>query len=174
MTAPDSIRFGQAADRVPDAQPVFDIAFTAIAPRPALPWFEPGESQSRAAYPMVAVLSAQPAWHRAWTLRHEGQAGVLPVPEVDFAVSAVVVVEIGARPSTGYTVEVERIVKVDGVLYVCALERQPGPQAVTGPAVTYPSASVATDRFDGPIRVVLESRIQSAGLAEDIQARPTR
>jgi hypothetical protein len=150
-------RFGRAVERVPDGLAAVDVPFAPITPFPAMPWFEQGESEFRAAYPLVAVLGAQPEWHRVWTAENEGQAGVVPVPEADFASSMVVVVEIGARGSSGYDVRVERIVQAGGVLYVCALETRPGPHAVGLPALTYPSTSVATPRFDGPVRVVLRN-----------------
>lgn len=149
-------RFGGQATELPDVPTAVEVPF-APNHQPVTPWFEQGESEWRGVYPIVAALRAQPQWHRVWTLDHPAGTAT-PVPDVDFTASMVLVVEIGARSSGGYSVEIERIAEVGGVLYVCAVETRPGPHCCTTDAVTYPDTWVTTPHFDGPLRVVLGTR----------------
>jgi PrcB C-terminal len=164
-------RFGGQATEVPDAPSAVEVPF-APNDQAVMGWFEEAESRSRGVYPIVAALRAQPEWHRFWGL--DPRAGMAtPVPDVDFTASMVLVVEIGGRPSSGHSVEIERIAEVGGVLYVCAVETRPGPNCFKFGMVTYPDTWATTPHFDGPLRVVLSVRTKDcwrpALLSQDLE-----
>jgi hypothetical protein len=147
-------RFGSQEEQVPDVASAVDVPFAVGAScSGSTPWFSQGEAESRGVYPAVAAIRAEPAWCRAATPEYRAQLGALGILDVDFDADMVVVVEIGRRPSTGYGVELERIVEADGALYVCAVETKW--MGASGAAIRYPACWATTPHFDGPIRLVL-------------------
>lgn len=120
------------------------------------------------------TVKDQSAWDALW-LEH---AGSLPAPAVDFGTKMVVGVWLGAKPTTGYSVNIQRMVvpytvyvggwcppctgqpcpgvpcfggtPTEGGMADC-LEIDPGPGCVSGQAVTYPYHIVVTSRIEGPV-----------------------
>lgn len=96
--------------------------------------------------PVRTVITDEAAWAEAWGTLH---ATVSPTPErpsIDFDASVLVLAAMGTRPSTGYSVIIEKVQHHDGVLYVSLLERSPGSSCITGAALTAPAHVVQVPR----------------------------
>ncbi len=90
----------------------------------------------------VQLVADDDAWRRAWGLIGGGR----PLPEVNFATRAVVVVWQGQKPSGGYSVSVEEIRRVGTVLAVRVNERRPASEDVTTQVITSPFVAVSVSR----------------------------
>jgi Fur family transcriptional regulator, ferric uptake regulator len=64
---------------------------------------------------------------------------------------------LGVRPSSGYQIQVTRVISGEGALIVRALETIPRPDDVTALALTAPYQAVKIPRVDGTIDVALHS-----------------
>ena len=88
-------------------------------------------------------------WGLVWNTVHPDQ----PIPVIDFATSQVVVVGLGARPSTGYIVHIDCVMQEFSpggpstmVIYT---EEQPGPDCIVLWIITSPYQMVVTPRTEG-------------------------
>jgi hypothetical protein len=98
--------------------------------------------------PRQAVARTAAEWSRLWA-EHAGEA---PRPAVDVKGSMVVAVFVGARPSTGYLVEITRI-ETDGTgLAVSYRETKPKPGEMAAQMLTSPFHIVRTASRDGAVR----------------------
>ena len=79
-------------------------------------------------------------------------------PPVDFGRREVVVVSLGPRSSTGYSLRVERVVERRRGIYVYLRERTPSLGDPVEPRVTYPYRAIAIARSSKPIYVKLQGR----------------
>jgi hypothetical protein len=79
-------------------------------------------------------------------------------PPVDFGRREVVVVSLGPRSSTGYSLRVERVVERRRRIDVYLRERTPSLAAPVAARVTYPYRAIAIARSSKPVYVKLEGR----------------
>jgi PrcB C-terminal len=79
-------------------------------------------------------------------------------PPVDFDRREVVVVSLGPRSSTGYSLRVERVVERRRGIDVYLRERTPSLGDPVEPRVTYPYRAIAVERSDKPVYVKLQGR----------------
>jgi hypothetical protein len=77
---------------------------------------------------------------------------------VDFGRREVVVVSLGPRSSTGYSLGVERVVERRRRIDVYLRERTPSLAAPVAARVTYPYRAIAIARSSKPVYVKLEGR----------------
>lgn len=96
--------------------------------------------------PARLVLTDDEQWVAAWETLYEGQSPVPERPAVDFGSSVLILVAMGTRPTTGYSVKVEGVQHHAGVLYVAVRERSPGASCGTGQALTAPVHIVEVPR----------------------------
>ncbi len=74
------------------------------------------------------------------------------VPKVNFEKEQVIAVFLGERPTAGYKVAVEKVVRLaDGTLEVLVRERKPAKDAIVAQVVTTPFILVKTARTDGKV-----------------------
>jgi len=94
--------------------------------------------QSGLENPTLTVVSYPAAWQELWNQAWAGHQPQPPLPSIDFVLSSVVVVGLGKRSGTGYTVSIDSIViRVSGAtLYATAVE--PGANCGTGTAISSP------------------------------------
>jgi hypothetical protein len=98
--------------------------------------------------PRQLVVRTLEAWRALW----REHAGGAEAPAVDFATSMVVAVFLGTRPTSGYQVEIVRVLQEPSGLVVEYRERRPPPGAVTLQVLTTPFHIARIDRQDGPVR----------------------
>jgi hypothetical protein len=79
-------------------------------------------------------------------------------PPVDFGRREVVVVSLGPRSSTGYSLRVERVVERRREIDVYLRERAPSLGDPLEPRVTYPYRAITIARTSKPVSVKLEGR----------------
>lgn len=79
-------------------------------------------------------------------------------PPVDFARREVVVVSLGPRSSTGYSLRVERVVERRREIDVYLRERAPALGDPVEPRVTYPYRAITIPRTSKPVYVKLQGR----------------
>ena len=79
-------------------------------------------------------------------------------PRVDWGRDEVVVVSLGPRSSTGYSLEVRRVVERRRGIDVYLRERTPSLGEPVQPMVTYPYRALAIRRSDKPVSVKLQGR----------------
>ena len=99
-----------------------------------------------------AAVRTPAEWEAVWR-RH---AGGMATPHVDFAAEMVVAVFAGERRTSGYEIEITRVVASAGGLQVTYRERTPPAGALLLPVLTAPFHVIRLPRADGPVRVVKE------------------
>ena len=107
---------------------------------------------SRLSEPLQAVIRTPEEWAALWT-RH---AGVEPPPFVDFTRDMVVAIFAGARPTSGYQVEIAGVRVVDQNIEVTYRERTPPAGAPRRPVVTAPFDVIRLPRSEMPVRIRLD------------------
>ena len=92
----------------------------------------------------VAVATSEAAFQALWA-QH---AGAEPLPQVDFSVESVVVLQLGQRNSGGYSIEPQEVTERDGTLRVVAPVKSPGRGTIVTMALTSPYAFLAVRSRD--------------------------
>lgn len=113
--------------------------------------------------PCAEVARNEHEWKDLWA-RHTST--VLPrpdLPPVDFDHDMVVFASVGVRPTTGYALEIERVVPENGDLVVQAVERQPARDAILPQVASQPFHIIAMPQHGGRVR--LSTEISSAGIS---------
>ncbi|MBI2467065.1 MAG: protease complex subunit PrcB family protein [Candidatus Rokubacteria bacterium] len=100
-----------------------------------------------------SVVRSADGWAALWA-RHAG-ASAAP-PPVDFATEMIIAVFAGTRPTTGYDVEITRVVATDGGLRVSYRERRPPAGTIVSPVLTAPFHIIRLPRADGPVELSRE------------------
>jgi hypothetical protein len=103
-----------------------------------------------------AVYHSRPPLTRLLEATMPGRAPLLPA--LDFGRREVVVVSLGPRSSTGYSLRVERVVERRRGIDVYLRERTPSLRDPVKPRVTYPYRAIAIARSSKPIYVKLQGR----------------
>jgi hypothetical protein len=105
---------------------------------------------------VTAVYHSRPPFTRLLEATMPGRAP--PAPPVDFDRHEVVVVSLGPRSSTGYSLRVERVVERRRGVYVYLRERTPDLGDPVDPRVTYPYRALAVASSSKPVYVKLQGR----------------
>ena len=79
-------------------------------------------------------------------------------PPVDFGRDEVVVISLGPRSSTGYSLRVKRVVERRRGIYIYLRERTPWLRDPVDPRVTYPYRALTIARSSKPVYVKLQGR----------------
>lgn len=85
------------------------------------------------------LVTDQATFERLWRL-NPGRFGL---PAIDFGAQSVIAAWLGQRPTGGYSIEVERVVRDGDTLHVELVEHAPGPGCMTTQALTQPFHIVA-------------------------------
>jgi PrcB C-terminal len=105
---------------------------------------------------VTAVYHSRPPFERLLEATMPGRAP--QPPRVDFDRDEVVVISLGPRSSTGYSLRVERVVERRRGIYVYLRERTPELGDPVNPRVTYPYRAFAIARSSKPVYVKLQGR----------------
>jgi hypothetical protein len=90
------------------------------------------------AQPTRRLVTNEAEWAATWATLHANVEPKPALPEIDFGSSVLVVVAMGSRPTSGYSVIVEDVRAHRGVFYVTVRERSPGPSCGAFQAITQP------------------------------------
>jgi PrcB C-terminal len=120
-------------------------AHAAVPPLPTVPFRtvaqDEGASSSISERKNLTIRSER-RWHRIWDRLATGEAA----PEIDFRRHMVIVVTQGRQPSSGHSIQVERIRRTGRGWRVEVTEVEPGPGCVTGGVITSPYHVVRVKR----------------------------
>jgi hypothetical protein len=105
---------------------------------------------------VTGVYRSQRALQRLLDATMPGRAPT--APRIDFARDQVVVVSLGPRSSSGYSLRVVRLVERRRGIYLTLREQTPSLGEPVDPHVTYPYRALATRRSSKPVYVKLEGR----------------
>jgi len=100
--------------------------------------------------PVELVVRSPTEWQAAWRSLGAARPGER-APAVDFRRDMVLVVATGTRPTGGWSIAVERVVRTGGALRVDLVESSPGPTCLVMQMLTHPAAVVAVPRAEGPV-----------------------
>jgi hypothetical protein len=110
--------------------------------------------------PARLLIESGDEWTATWA-RLVGDRELAPVrPEVDFQAAAVVLIALGERPTSGYSVDVSKAAFRDGSLRLTVLETQPGAGCGWTDATEQPVIVLRVPRFGGALEFddVVEAR----------------
>ena len=105
---------------------------------------------------MTAVYHSRPPFQRLLDATMPGRGP--QAPQVDFGHNEVVVISLGPRSSTGYSLRVERVVERRRGIYVYVRERTPSLRDPVDPRVTYPYRALTIARSSMAVYVKLQGR----------------
>ena len=98
------------------------------------------------------VITNQTAWASFWQQHQSIALPPPPPPVVDFTQHAVIAVIAGTRPSGGFSLTIDAVVKRNGVLHADTTEAQPGVTCGVPAIITHPFHIVTV-----PVTAVLPS-----------------
>lgn len=105
---------------------------------------------------VTAVYHSRASFQRLLDATMPGRAPT--APPLDFAHDEVVVVSLGPRSSTGYSLRVVSLVERRGGLYLTIREQTPSLGEPVDPHVTYPYRALAIRSSAKPVYVKLQGR----------------
>jgi hypothetical protein len=105
---------------------------------------------------VTGVYHSRPPFERLLEATMPGRAP--QPPQVDFERNEVVVIALGPRSSTGYSLRVERVVERRRGIYVYVREQTPSLRDPVDPRVTYPYRALTIARSSKPVYVKLQGR----------------
>ena len=105
---------------------------------------------------VTAVYSSRPPFARLLEATMPGRAP--EPPPVDYGRREVVVVSLGPRSSSGYSLLVERVVERHREIDIYVRERTPSLGDPVEPRVTYPYRAITIARSSKPVYVKLQGR----------------
>jgi hypothetical protein len=105
---------------------------------------------------VTGVYHSRPPLQRLLEATMPGRAPA--APSVDFDRDEVVVISLGPRSSTGYSLRVERVVERRREIDVYLRERTPSLGDPVEPRVTYPYRAITIRRSSKPVYVKLQGR----------------
>jgi len=106
--------------------------------------------------PKQTVVRDEASWHDLWRAHVSNQEPPDAAPKVDFTRNMVIAVLLGARPSGGHGVRIDRLTIEGDHLQVHAQTTSPPPGAITTSVITYPFHIIRSARFEGPVDFEIE------------------
>ncbi|CAN5722221.1 hypothetical protein BH23GEM9_BH23GEM9_12820 [soil metagenome] len=106
--------------------------------------------------PARLLITSETQWAEAWARIYSNISPVPVRPAVDFSQNVIVLVAMGQRPTTGYSVNITETRVHGNSLYVRVTERLPGPSCGTGQALTAPVHAVQVPRQSGGAQFIVD------------------
>jgi hypothetical protein len=108
--------------------------------------------------PERLVVRDAATWQTVWNQIYRGQSPVPPAPSVDFSRDMIVVVALGARPSSGYNILIDGASELanDGVSVIVD-SSSPGSNCVDAQVLTQPVDIARVPLRQGPVSFVERS-----------------
>lgn len=104
--------------------------------------------------PYFAVVKSEKEFSDLYGKIHSGELPAPQPPPVDFGESFIVVIAAGEKPTAGYAVEVDRVVREGPKLKVEVRYVEPSPERMLATVITRPYALVRIERQAGLETVV--------------------
>jgi hypothetical protein len=104
--------------------------------------------------PGLAVARNAQEWETLWDLLVSGLLPAPAAPVRDFGAEMVICVSLGERPSAGYDVSIDKVVRELDRLVVHAREHKPRAGVMQAAVLTYPTALAALDASALPVELV--------------------
>ena len=95
------------------------------------------------------LIRDQQAWEKLWTQRHAGENPPPSLPSVDLEQKSIIGFYAGGRPSSGYMVQIKRIVEHTDKITLEIEEQVPADNCTVLAVVTSPYTFVAVDSSIG-------------------------
>lgn len=114
---------------------------------------------SQSGYSHNIVITEQREWKVFWmelfiNSLSEFSEKVIP-PTIDFSKEMVIAVVADARPSTGFEIEISKVIKSGSELIVHVKERKPLPLELVGTSITRPYHIIKLQRMDLPTTFII-------------------
>lgn len=101
--------------------------------------------------PRRTVVRDPGAWAELWSEIVRDREPKNEPPPVDFACHMVIVAAMGARPTGGFSIAIERVYRSADRLFVEVRERSPGANCMVTQALTQPADAAVVPRSDLPV-----------------------
>lgn len=96
--------------------------------------------------PLREVVRSEAEWRDLWARLATGRIPRPEPPPVDFSQRVVVVAAMGARPTGGHAIRIDRVSYASDTLWVELTSVSPGAGCITTQALSAPVAAVAVER----------------------------
>ena len=111
--------------------------------------------------PITLVVRDRETWQSTWSQVYRARNEVPPLPPIDFSTEMIVVAALGAKPTSGYAVELTSAYVSNGTVTVEAASVSPGPLCVTLQVITNPVDIARLPRRDGAVQFHFTPRVAS-------------
>ena len=95
-------------------------------------------------------------------------AHVYPVPEmpsIDFSREMVIIASAGTKPSSGYSIRIGRLARVDGVIYADVVSERPGSSCLVNSMPTMPADLIIAPNSNEAVTFVERSTVRNCTAA---------
>lgn len=132
LSADSILQTGQEKTHQGTAVPITQVGSKRSGPRTSF------ASYSAIGEPLQVLVRDVEAWRKMWEQIHRTVSPLPPLPDIDFSREMVVVVALGARPTGGYGIIVDRAYERDDRLEIVVRKQTPGKTCFNTQAVTQP------------------------------------
>lgn len=137
-----------------EANPGKPVTITPLGPKPCPSCYQGRVSftnNSGISDSLRVMIRDAKAWREVWERIHSSVSPTPPLPEIDFSQEMVVVVALGARPTGGYGIIVDRAYERDDRLEIIVRKQTPGKNCNLTQAVTEPVDIVRLPKIERPV-----------------------
>jgi len=120
--------------------------------------------QKAKSVPELVLARDENEMRRIWAEDVTGSAGAMKnPPAVNWKKECVITVFIGARPTSGYAVQVNKVTLTDSAVEVGIEERKPPPDSMVAQVISSPYCAVTCSRANFPLEKILVLRLIGEG-----------
>lgn len=97
------------------------------------------------------VIKDEATWKAVWAETHANMTPVPDLPEVDFKTKMVIAAFMGEKPTGGFSIEIERIIRAEKKIIAFIVENSPHSACMVTKALTAPYHFVEVERFESEV-----------------------
>jgi hypothetical protein len=109
------------------------------------------------------VINTELGWQGFWEEYQAYMAPAQPMPAIDFTKKMVIAASMGSRPTGGFSIRIESVLRNGDGYDVGIVETSPGSSCVVTQAVTAPVTAVAVPVTDGEIHFFDRETVHDCG-----------
>ncbi|MEJ2678089.1 MAG: protease complex subunit PrcB family protein [Gemmatimonadota bacterium] len=109
------------------------------------------------------VINTELGWQGFWGEYQAYMAPAQPMPAIDFTKKMVIAASMGSRPTGGFSIRIESVLRNGDGYDVGIVETSPGSSCVVTQAVTAPVTAVAVPATDGDIHFFDRKTVHDCG-----------
>lgn len=102
------------------------------------------------------VIDDPREWLRLWQQVYRNIFPAPKLPPIDFAKNTVLAVFMGQKPTSGYSVRISEVTKVDGEVVVRVKEASPPKGAMVSQVITHPFHIIVVPKIEAKVKFVTE------------------